>query len=160
LNIVNYLNKRKMHLLITKSHAKIDAGLEKVWEVLTTPKLIRQWDDLPEDFDDGHLLKEGTEIIWTHPDGSFTKLTVTDAVEKKFLKLNLYGSKWQMPEKAYDVAYIYTMSELDKKTKLEIEIGDFSILPNGQDYFNASDEFAKVSIEKIKALAENSTKFQ
>ncbi len=143
-----------MHLLIVKGHTNIDASAGKIWEVLTKPKFIRQWDELPDDFSDNDKLKEGTEIIWHHPDGSFTKLTVSDAVEQKFLKLNLFGSKWQMPERSYDVAYIYTITDHEQKTRLEIEIGDFSILPNGQEYFNASVEFAHTAIQKIKDLAE------
>ena len=142
-----------MQLLIVKSHSTIEASREKVWKVLTTPALIRKWDDLPEGFNEAQL-QGGTVMIWHQPDGSITKLTVTDFVKNKFLKINIYGSKWTRPEKTYDVAYIYILTEQDGHTKLEIEVGDFSILPNGQEYYKASDEFAHTSILKIKALAE------
>lgn len=143
-----------MKSLTVKNQIEINSTVSKVWEVLTMPKFIRQWDELPEDFNDDLALSKGTEVMWHQPNGQFTKLTVTELVQNKFLKINLYGSKWDMPENAYDIAYNYNLADMGGQTKLEIEIGDFAVLPNGGDYYSASVDFGQTAIKKIKEISE------
>lgn len=128
----------------------IEAPVAKVWEVLIAPKYIRQWDDLPNDFED-YYLEHGKVIDWS----GMTRLTVTGYEPNKLLILSLYVSKWEQPPSHYDIGYRYRLAEEVDKTLLELEIGDFSVLPDGKDYYASSEEFAETALEKIKNLSEN-----
>lgn len=54
-----------------------------------------------------------------------------------------------------DVAYRYKLEERNGSTFLKIEIGDFSLIENGQMYYDASVKFASNSKHVIKGLAES-----
>lgn len=141
--------------LIIKNQIPIQAFPSVVWKVLTQPEFIRQWDELPEGHDDQSFLETGSQILWSQPNGKVTKLTVTQAEINHLLKINLYNSYWPLRESEYNIAYLYTLESLDQGTRLIIEIGDFSALPEGQNYFDASLEFAELASSKIKILAES-----
>jgi uncharacterized protein YndB with AHSA1/START domain len=136
--------------LVVRSEIVIEAPLSKVWEVLIAPKYIRQWDDLPSDFED-YYLEYGRTIEWS----GTSRLTVTICEPNEVLKISLYVSKWEQPPAAYDIAYTYRLVNDGTDTVLSVEIGDFSALPDGEDYYNASVEFAATAMEKIKNLSEN-----
>ncbi|WAC09282.1 SRPBCC family protein [Dyadobacter pollutisoli] len=136
--------------LVVKSEISIEAPIAKVWEVLVAPKYIKQWDDLPSDFED-YYLELGRSIEWT----GTSKVVVTVCEPNEILKMSLYVSKWEQPSTAYDIAYIYRLANDGTATKLTLEIGDFSVLPDGEDYYTASVEFAGAALEKIKSLSEN-----
>jgi uncharacterized protein YndB with AHSA1/START domain len=136
--------------LVVRSEIVIEAPLSKVWEVLIAPKYIRQWDDLPSDFED-YYLEYGRTIEWS----GTSKLTVTICEPNEVLKMSLNVSKWEQPPAAYDIAYTYRLVNDGTDTVLSVEIGDFSVLPDGEDYYNASVEFAATAMEKIKNLSEN-----
>jgi uncharacterized protein YndB with AHSA1/START domain len=128
----------------------IDAPVAKVWEVLIAPKYIRQWDDLPHDFED-YYLEHGKVIDWS----GMTRLTVTGYEPNESLIFSLYVSKWEQPPSFYDIAYRYRLAAEQEGTLLQLEIGDFSVLPDGRDYYASSEEFAVTALEKIKNLSEN-----
>jgi uncharacterized protein YndB with AHSA1/START domain len=136
--------------LIAKDQITINSPVAKVWEVLVAPKYIRQWDDLPDGFDD-YYLETGRSIEWA----GLSKMTVTDSEPNKLLRLSLYVSKWELPPGSYDIAYTYKLTDLGSQTVLTVEIGDFSVLEDGHKYFEASVAFAKEALPKIKNLAEN-----
>lgn len=136
--------------LIVSKEILIEAPLAKVWEVLIAPKYIRQWDDLPQDFDD-YYLEHGKVIDWS----GMTRLTVTEYEPNELLVFSLYVSKWELPPSSYNISYTYRLTEMDGGTILRLDIGDFSVLPDGQDYYGSSLEFARTALEKIKKLAEN-----
>ncbi|GIO22791.1 hypothetical protein [Oceanobacillus sp. J11TS1] len=69
--------------------------------------------------------------------------------------IDLHGTGWKIKPKQGEVAYRYLLEEIDGNTKLYIKIGDFSLLEQGEDYYEASVEFAKTSSKVIKSLAEN-----
>ena len=135
--------------LLVKNTILIKAPAGRVWEVLTTPRFIKQWDELPEDFGDAPLSK-GSVINWE----GYSKLTVTEFEPGKLLKMKLYAEKWEKPEAAYDVAYTFSLGEEKGNTRLTLSIGDFAVLPNGQSYYEASLEFADTATKKIKELSE------
>lgn len=128
----------------------IEAPVAKVWEVLIAPKYIRQWDDLPQDFED-YYLEHGKVIDWS----GMTRLTVTGYDPNELLVFSLYVSKWEQPPSQYDISYRYRLTAEENKTLLELEIGDFSVLADGKDYYASSEEFADLALEKIKSLSEN-----
>ncbi|MEO6284217.1 MAG: SRPBCC domain-containing protein [Dyadobacter sp.] len=136
--------------LVVRSEIVIEAPVSKVWEVLIAPKYIRQWDDLPSDFED-YYLEYGRTIEWS----GRSKITFTICQPNEILKMSLYVSKWEQPPAAYDIAYTYRLGNGGTDTVLSIEIGDFSELPDGEDYYNASVDFAAKAAEKIKNLSEN-----
>lgn len=135
--------------LIATDQIEIEAPLEKVWQVLTHTKYIKQWDDLPEGFDEASL-KKGSIIEWE----GYSKMTVVEYDPKRCLKLSLYLPKVKLKPADYDVSYTYKLSTEDDLTILDIEIGDFSPLPEAQVYYETSVEFAETAAEKIKELAE------
>ena len=135
--------------LIVKDQIEIKASKEKVWEVLTNPDFIKQWDDLPENYPGGHL-KLGSVIEW---DG-YSKMTVTEFDKTNKLKMNLYLPKVELEPTEYDTNYIYTLTEKSENTFLSFEIGDYSKLPKGKDYYEASLEWVQTAKQKIKDLSE------
>lgn len=143
-----------MKALTVKNKTLIKAEISRLWNILITPLYIRQWDELPDDFDDRERLTLGTELKWLHNEERFTKLEVTDFEPEKVLKMNLYNSWWPDKEADYDIGYSYTLSENEEGTELTITIGDFSVLADGDNYYNASVEFSEVASAKIKKLAE------
>jgi len=136
--------------LTVKNSTEINAPVSKVWEILIAPKYIRQWDELPQDFED-YYLEKGRTIEWS---GS-SKLTVTDCEPHQLLRLSLYALKWELPPSNYDIAYAYSLQEIDGVCVLNVEIGDFSILPDGENYCVKAQEFAEKALQKIKNLSEN-----
>ncbi len=149
------VTENQMEKLIVERSVEINAPVTRVWEVLTTPSYIKQWDDIPEGYGN-ESLKLGSEITWHMPGGKFSKLTAIIVDPNKLLRLSLYVSNWEVKPAPDEVAYTYTLSGDGDKTNLSIEIGDFKKLPDGDVYFEASEEFAETSAEKIKDLAENS----
>jgi uncharacterized protein YndB with AHSA1/START domain len=139
--------------LLVRDSITINASATSVWNVLVRPQYIRQWDELPEDFGEAELIL-GSEILWQLEGGGYTKLTVTKFDKHRQLRLSLYNSSWERPTTAYDIAYTYTLANQAGTIQLSLAIGDFASLPNGQDYYEASVEFAAHSLKKIKELSE------
>jgi uncharacterized protein YndB with AHSA1/START domain len=142
-----------MSTLIVKDEITIHASAAKVWDVLVSPNYVRQWDELPEDFPE-EKMSVGSEVVWELPNGGVTKTTVIEAERERKLIISLYVSNWDIKPDPADIAYTYEIMELDNGIKLSMKIGDFSLLQNGEDYYEASVEFAQESKQKIKQLAE------
>lgn len=138
--------------LIVTDQIEIKAPKEIVWDVLTETKFYKQWDDLPENFSDDRL-KLGSVIDW----GEYSKITVRTFKPAEHLDLKLYLPKVELSENEYDVSYSFTLTSKNDHTLLTIKIGDFSPLPNANDYYKASIEFAETAKQKIKELSENLT---
>ena len=140
--------------LIVKKTTEINASPAKVWEILVKPEYIRQWDEVPETFTE-QTLRMGSELIWEHGNAQkdYTKLTVTGFKPQKLLRHRWYSSPQPTSETA-DINYTFTLPERNGKTVLSISIGDWGVLANGQDFYDASVEFAESAAKQIKALAE------
>jgi len=136
--------------LIVKDQIEINASKEKVWEVLTNPDFIKQWDDIPENYPGGHL-KLGSVIEWE----GYSKMTVTEFDKPNKLKMNLHLPKVELEPAEYDVNYIYILTEKSENTTLSFEIGDYSKLPKAKDYYEASLEWVQTVKLKIKELSEH-----
>ena len=136
--------------LLVKNKIEIDAPASKVWEILVAPKYIRQWDDLPADFGD-YYLELGMVISWM----GNSRLTVIECEPYERLKLSLYAEKWELPPASYDVNYFYLISGSGTGVILELQIGDFSSLPDGETFYKTAEAFAATALEKIKNLSEN-----
>lgn len=127
----------------------INAPIQKVWDVLTNPKFIKEWDDIPENYTGG-LLKLNSVIEWE----GHAKMVVTEFEEVKTLKLNLYLPKVNLDPSQYDVCYRYSL-KTNREIVLDFEIGDFSPLPNSHDYYEGTIEWLNTAKFKIKELAES-----
>lgn len=136
--------------LTVKDHIEINASKDKVWDVLTNPDFIKQWDDIPENYSGGHL-QLNSVIEWE----GYSKMMVTEFDKPNKLKLNLYPFKVELAPSQYDASYIYFLTKKGGKTILSFEIGDFSTLPKGKDYYDASLEWVQTAKQKIKELAED-----
>jgi hypothetical protein len=136
--------------LIVKDQIEINASKEKVWEVLTNPDKIKQWDDIPENYQGGHL-KLGSAIQWE----GYSKLTVTEFHICSNLRLKMSLPKVNLKQSEYNVSYNYTLTGDSKKTVLKFEIGDFSPLPNSQNYHDTTKEWIVKARKKIKQLSED-----
>jgi len=134
---------------IVTDQIKITAPAEKVWEVLTNPFYMRQWEEMPENFGDAHL-QSGSIIEWE----GFSRLTVTDFEPCKRLVLDVYLPKVELEPTAYDVSYLFELNEENGGTQLNLTIGDFAPLPNAQGYYDMSVTFAANVTQKVKSLAE------
>lgn len=135
--------------LIVKNNIRIDAPVNRVWEVLTKPEYIRQWDELPEDFGD-YEIHPATVIEWP----GYSKLSVVELELNRKLRYALYVPAWNN-ESINSIGYTYAITVDDNGyTWLGIEIGDFAILSEGNKYYDASITFGETASHKIKALAE------
>ncbi len=136
--------------LVVKNNIRIDAEIPRVWEVLTKPEYIRQWDGLPEDFGD-YEIQSATVIEWP---GS-SKLRVVEFELNKKLRYSLYVPAWD-DDSITDVGYTYSLSVDDNGyTWLSIEIGDFAVLTERDSYYDESVAFGQTASQKIKELAEH-----
>lgn len=140
--------------LTVKDEIFIKAAPAKVWKVLVSPKYVAEWDELPENYPPEDMML-GSEVVWEHPNGEKTITTVIKAIEEKELIIALFSSNWEDPPEEGDVAYHYKIEKQEQGTLLKIEIGDFTLIKHGQDYYDASVDFASTSKEIIKQLAEN-----
>ena len=140
--------------LIVRDEILIEANSQKVWEVLTKPKYVAEWDELPENYPDEDMT-EGSRVIWELPNGGQSITKIIRAVVQKELKIALHVSNWEVKPNECDVAYNYQLKEKGDSTLLRIEIGDFSLIKDGKMYYDASVEFASNSKQIIKKLSEN-----
>lgn len=135
--------------LIVKNNIRIDAPVSRVWDVLTKPEYIRQWDNLPEDFGDFEI-HPATIIEWP----GYSKMSVVEFDMNKTLRYSLFVPAWK-EENVTNVGYTYSLSvDNDGYTWLGIEIGDFAILTEGDKYYGESLSFGETASQKIKELAE------
>ncbi|WP_332692165.1 SRPBCC family protein [Halalkalibacter lacteus] len=140
--------------LIVRDEILIGAIPARVWDILTKPKYVAQWDELPEDYPEEDMT-EGSKVVWDLPNEGQSITTIIKAVEHKELKIALFVSNWEIKPTEGDVAYVYHLEEQDGKTLLKMDIGDFSLIKNGKMYYNASVEFTKSAKRVIKELAES-----
>ena len=120
---------------------------------LVKPGFIRQWDEVPEGYGDDPL-NMGSEMAWESEGGKIVKLVVIEYEPMELLQLSLSNSSWAVQPAPGEITYTYTLTETGGSTQLLIQVGDFSILLNGQDYYDASLEFANDAAIKIKQLAD------
>jgi hypothetical protein len=115
---------------------------------------VAQWDELPEDYPEERMTT-GSKVVWDLPNGeqSITKLIKAD--EENELVIALYGTGWEIKPSEGDVAYHFNLEAQGDKTLLKINIGDFSLIKDGQMYYDASVEFADTAKTTIKELAES-----
>ena len=136
-----------MPSLIAETTVDIRAPATKVWQVLTVPSYIAQWDDVPEAFD-GEALHLGSEFVWEGENG-VTKLTVVALKPPAYLRQAWRAS--HAPTETDSIAYSYALAKREGRTRLTITVGDWAALPDGEQYHEASMEFTKDAILLVKS---------
>lgn len=139
--------------LMVQDNVQINTTPTNVWEVLTNPKYVAIWDELPEDYPTTHMTT-GSKVIWDTPNGDQSITTIIKALKEKELVIDLHGTGWQKKPQQGEVAYHFYIEENNDHILLSIEIGDFSLIENGQMYYDASVEFAEEAKQTIKDLSE------
>lgn len=140
------------HNLIVKNYIQIDATPEKVWDVLTNPRYIRQWDKLPEDFGD-EAVNAATEIDFP----GYSRMKVSTFEPGRVIRYSLHISDYNL-QAIPDATYSYEINvDENGKTWLRIEIGDFAVLLEDGKLYEESTVFGKTASQKIKELAEQDT---
>ena len=81
--------------LIVRDEILIEANSQKVWEVLTKPKYVAEWDELPENYPNEDMT-EGSKVIWELPNGGQSITKIIRAVVQKELKIALHVSNWEV----------------------------------------------------------------
>lgn len=140
-----------MQRFTTEASIEINAPVSKVWEVITRPDYIRQWDDVPDGFQEPSLVMASV-LEWP---GS-ARLTVSVCEPKARLRLDYQHPEWPMPVEG--IAYDYELRAMaEGACNLIIRVGDWARAPDGraQDYHQASIEFVQAALATIRDLAEN-----
>jgi uncharacterized protein YndB with AHSA1/START domain len=126
----------------------ITASPERVWDVLTLTRFIREWDDVPAEYT-ADRIERGAAFTWTG------HATVTYTVVEA--PLRLYGSlrahAWVHPP-AGPVGYEFVVTPTPTGCRLAITVGDFAHVPDGAPFLEASEEFVVNAAAAIKRLAE------
>ncbi|HEV7782191.1 MAG TPA: hypothetical protein VGO58_13045, partial [Chitinophagaceae bacterium] len=86
---------------------------------MTNPDYLKQWDELPDNYREGHL-KLNSVIEWE----GYSKLTVTAFDKPDHFQMKMYLPKVDLDPTKYDVSYSYSLTGDNDKTVLNIEIGD------------------------------------
>lgn len=142
------------HNLIVKNYIQIDATPEKVWDVLTDPRYIRQWDELPEDFGD-EAVNAASEIDFP----GYSRMKVSAFEPGRVVRYTLHISDYTL-QAVPDATYSYEIDvDENGKTWLRIEIGDFAVLLEDGKLYEESVIFGKTASQKIKELAEQDSYF-
>jgi uncharacterized protein YndB with AHSA1/START domain len=135
--------------LIAEGQVLISSPVSRVWDVIVQPHYIRQWDDVPEDFGASSLAL-GSVLEWP---GS-ARLTVTVFDPHSRLRLAYHNPTWESPVEG--IAYDYELQGLPNGSRCIARVGDWAKAPDqrAQDYYDASVEFVRDALAKIKKLAE------
>lgn len=128
---------------------EIAAPPQRVWDVLTLTRFIREWDDVPAEFT-GERVAPGVVLTWP----GHATLTYTVAEAPARLYASLHVTKWAEPPKG-PVGYEYVVTPSAGGARLDIRVGDFAYAPDGAELREASDEFVVAAAAAIKRLAES-----
>ena len=144
-----------MHPLFTHDSIEIHAPLSKVWKVLTTVQLLKQWEIIPVDYGDLTHLTVGRTILWKDENGVVqVKGTVLDTFHHKHLKVSLQDLSWKNPPKPEEFYYEYLLEDRNGSTLLTLRMGDFRAIPGGENQFEETKDDTSDELVTIKAFAE------
>jgi uncharacterized protein YndB with AHSA1/START domain len=129
----------------------IAASPERVWDVLTLTRYIREWDDVPAEYTADRVAL-GAELIWP----GHATLTFTRVEPPRRLYASLRVHAWAQPPQG-PVGYEYLVSATSHGARLELRVGDFAHVPDGAPFREASEEFVLTAAATIKRLAESAS---
>lgn len=129
----------------------IAASPQRVWDVLTLTRFIRQWDDVPAEYRADRVAL-GAELTW--PGHATLTYTVVEAPTRLYATLHVHA--WTQPPER-PVGYEYTVTSTAHGSRLTLRVGDFAQVPDGAQFREASEEFVLAAGAAIKRLAESAS---
>jgi uncharacterized protein YndB with AHSA1/START domain len=145
--------------LFAEQSIVIEAGPEKVWDVLTQSSFTKDWvGDFQPVF--AHLesdWKVGSKVLWLTQDGKTLvdgKVSASEPYRK--LSFTVHDVSGDFNDVLSDKDGIfYTLTEHNGGAKLSVKQGDFSkVGAKAQDFCEATDKSWQSALLAIKSLAE------
>ena len=128
---------------------EIAAPPERVWDVLTLCRYIRQWDDVPAEYT-AERIAQGVALTWP----GHATLTFLDVAAPTRIYARLHVHKWERPPDG-PVGYEYVVTPTVTGSSLTLRVGDFAYVPDGAQFQEASEEFVLAAAATIQRLAES-----
>jgi uncharacterized protein YndB with AHSA1/START domain len=149
---VGELTLKKSALVVKKSIA-IGAPVAKVWQVITSPEAMKRWMLVEPDLDEDQPFGLGSKVRWKDETGKpYLVGTVVTFEPARNLVLELQDVSWKRPAGPREVTYVLTLSPVGKATHVAFSLGDLSIDPDAQTWYDAYNRSRE--LENIKELAE------
>ncbi len=136
-------------MLFAQHTIEISAPPQRVWDVLTLTRYLREWDDVPAAYTADRVAL-GAELTW--PGHATLTYTVFEPPARLFASLRV--AKWARPP-AGPVGYEYVITPVAGGSRLDLRVGDFAHVPDGAELREASGEFVLTAAAAIKRLAES-----
>jgi uncharacterized protein YndB with AHSA1/START domain len=150
INAFQTLLQMNKQLIVNKERA-VAASAEEVWEIITSPGYFDKWMFVPGRVQDGQPFKIGSVIQWINDKNIvYLEGEVIELVPQRKLVIALHDTSWIKPVPKGSVTYEFHLKEEDNGTKIRFHLGDLSVDPEGQswyDAYNSSDEIGE--IEKL-----------
>jgi len=137
--------------LYTKESIDIDAPVSKVWEIVTKPSHIKQWEDFVGDYGDDSPLEVGREIIWKDGEDHL-KGMVTGLEPLTLIRVSFRDSTWERAIPPEDFTYVLELFSTGEHTLATITKGDYKKIPHSEKIYTKAHESNELA--KIKKLAE------
>jgi len=140
----------KKSLIVIKEKT-IKAEPTLIWKVITTPKYFNDWMFVPGKVVDNRPLKLGSKIHWINDEGKiYLEGEVIEIIANEKLVISLQDISWDRVYPKGTVTYEYHLSETDMGTKVRFYLGDLSVDPESELWYEAYQSSDEISaIEKI-----------
>jgi uncharacterized protein YndB with AHSA1/START domain len=143
-----------MKKLVVKKSIEINAPTSKVWGIIASPNTWKQWMLVVPEVENDEPLGLRRKVLWKDESGkAYLTGTVTTFEPNKKFVLDLQDISWTQKAKPGEVTYALTLSQKDGKTHIAFMLGDLSIDPEAQQWYDAYNESRELEI--IKKLSEN-----
>ena len=141
--------------LVVRKAADIHAPPAKVWEIIVSPQALKRWMLVEPVVEDGQPLHSGSKVLWKDDSGkTYLTGTVTAFEPARKLVLELDDVSWTRKARPGEVTYAFTLSQTQGGTHVAFALGDLSIDPQAQQWYDAYN--ASRELDVIKEMAEGS----
>ncbi|WP_192349340.1 SRPBCC domain-containing protein [Algoriphagus sp. Y33] len=124
---------------------------KEIWEVITATYYFDNWMFVPGKAEENKSFGLGSNIKWINEKNIvyLTGEVISFVPQRKFV-ISLQDISWKAEVPKGTVTYEYHLIETDKGTKVKFYLGDLSIDPEGQRWFDAYNESDEIgAIEKL-----------
>ncbi|HAO07664.1 MAG TPA: hypothetical protein DCQ50_11875 [Chryseobacterium sp.] len=136
----------KKSLIVNKAGI-IKANPNEVWKIITTPEYFDRWMLVPGKARNPFGL--GSKIEWIDEnDVVYLTGEVIEFIPARKLVISLEDKSWKIKVAKGTVTYEFHLTKINEGTKVEFYLGDLSIDPEGQSWFdsyNSSDEISAIN---------------
>lgn len=139
--------------MTVRKSIRINADARIIWEIIVSPATWDRWMLVVPELEDGTSLALGKKVLWKNDNGGVYltgAVSVFDPYQK--IVLELEDVSWTRKARPGEVTCSFELSEHNGVTDVMFRLGDLSIDPEAQQWFNAYNESRE--LEDIKALAE------